>query len=227
MIAIVPCTSGAQVERRRLEFEPSGLDLREVEDVVDDREQRIATECGSSPAQSRCSGASCDVEQQAGHADHAIHGRADLVAHHREELALGEARLGRLVRPATRACAAACASSSLVLTSRAVIVSAIASARTRALLIAKLRSPTNKEPRRPAQRTTGARMLASRRPSEGRALNSNCQRSPSTSRTVRRVSAPFADARPVSNSGSVVGGVPAPRGWQRRCRVRRRPRGRW
>ena len=32
----------AQVERLRLELDPAGLDLREVEDVVDDREQRVA-----------------------------------------------------------------------------------------------------------------------------------------------------------------------------------------
>ena len=40
------------------------------------------------------------VEQQAGHADDAVHRRADLVAHRREELALGlrrgERRVARL-----------------------------------------------------------------------------------------------------------------------------------
>jgi hypothetical protein len=32
----------AQVEELRLDVHPAGLDLREVEDVVDDRQQRIA-----------------------------------------------------------------------------------------------------------------------------------------------------------------------------------------
>ena len=40
----------AQVERRALELHPPGLDLREVEDVVDDREQRLAAASRSSSA---------------------------------------------------------------------------------------------------------------------------------------------------------------------------------
>ena len=41
------------------------------------------------PAKSRCSGVQRRVEQQAAHADHGVHRRADLVAHRRQECALG------------------------------------------------------------------------------------------------------------------------------------------
>ena len=45
----------AQVEVERLELELAGLDLREVEDVVDDRQQRLGRALRRSRAYSRCS----------------------------------------------------------------------------------------------------------------------------------------------------------------------------
>ena len=73
----------------RLELELAGLDLREVEDVVDEPQQRVGRRCARSSRYSRCSGVSARVERQLGHAEDAVHRRADLVAHVREELALG------------------------------------------------------------------------------------------------------------------------------------------
>ena len=87
----------AQVERLALELEPAGLDLREVEDVVDDVEQRVAAradDLGELALLRRQLGA----EQQAGHADHGVHRRPDLVAHRREEGALRPGRRLRLLR---------------------------------------------------------------------------------------------------------------------------------
>ncbi|MEZ4654508.1 MAG: hypothetical protein R3E12_13210 [Candidatus Eisenbacteria bacterium] len=86
-----------QVERRVREVEVSGFDLREVEQVVDEREHRLAgalDELGVLLLLLRQRG----VEQQMREADHSVHGSADLVAHGREKLALGPAcRFGRLL----------------------------------------------------------------------------------------------------------------------------------
>jgi hypothetical protein len=73
--------------RRKL----AGLDLREVENVVDDREQRVrrALDRRREAALARIE---LRIEQQLGHAEHAVHRRADLVRHAREELALRLAR---------------------------------------------------------------------------------------------------------------------------------------
>ena len=81
---------GGQIHRQRLEGKLAGLDLREVEDVVDDDEQvgaGVAEDFGEAPLL----GGEVGVEQQVGHAEDAVHGRADFMAHHREELALGGA----------------------------------------------------------------------------------------------------------------------------------------
>jgi hypothetical protein len=78
----------AHVERAALEVEPAGLDLREVEDVVDDGEERVpagADDLGQVPLL----GGQLGVEQELGHADDRVHRRADLVAHGGEEGALG------------------------------------------------------------------------------------------------------------------------------------------
>ena len=83
----------AQVEVQRLQLELARLDLGEVEDVVDDRQQRLAARAhglGVAPLLLVQLG----VQQQPGHADDAVHGRADLVAHVGQELALGD--VGRL-----------------------------------------------------------------------------------------------------------------------------------
>ena len=81
----------AQVERLALELELAGLDLRVVEDVVDDVQQRVAARVDDLGELALLAG-ELGAEQQVGHADHGVHRRPDLVAHRREEGAL---RLGR------------------------------------------------------------------------------------------------------------------------------------
>ena len=81
-------STGAQVERLGLHFEHARLDLGEIEDVVDDGEQRFATipdNFGEFALLVRQVGR----EQQAAHAEDAVHRRADFVAHGRQEGALG------------------------------------------------------------------------------------------------------------------------------------------
>ena len=79
---------GAQLERRLLQFHPAGLDLGEVEHVVDDAQQ------GRGRGAHRAHEALlAHVErlalEQLGGADDAVHGRADLVADGGEEGRLG------------------------------------------------------------------------------------------------------------------------------------------
>ena len=84
----------AQVEGRRLELEPARLDLGEVEDVVDDAQQRVAAR-PRSLREVALLRRQLRVEQQPGHPDHGVHRRADLVAHRGQERALGlRRRLG-------------------------------------------------------------------------------------------------------------------------------------
>ncbi len=77
----------AHVHLDAVDFELAGFDLREVEDVVDDPEQRRGAradglrELALRRLQRR-------VEQQLRHADHAVHRRADLVTHVGEEVRL-------------------------------------------------------------------------------------------------------------------------------------------
>ncbi len=70
-----------------VDLEPARLDLGQVEDVVDDREQGVA-----GPAQRLGQGPLALVEataqEQLGQADHPVHRGADLVTHRREELRL-------------------------------------------------------------------------------------------------------------------------------------------
>ena len=85
-----------QVERRAVELELAGLDLRDVEDVVDDAQEsacRGAGDVDEAPLAIVESGA----PEQLQHAGHAVERCADLVAHVGEELALGVARRGRRV----------------------------------------------------------------------------------------------------------------------------------
>ena len=81
----------AQVERMRLDVHPPGLDLREVEDVVDDRQQRVA---GVADGRGEVALLVVErrVEEQSAHADHGVHRRPDLVTHRRQERALGLVR---------------------------------------------------------------------------------------------------------------------------------------
>ena len=92
----------AQVEIDRLQFQPARLDLGEVQDVVDHPEQRFgrgANGLGEFPLLRGQLG----VQDEIGHADHAVHRRADLVTHVRQELGLclvGQLGLvGQLDRP--------------------------------------------------------------------------------------------------------------------------------
>ena len=91
-----------QVEGGGFELQVPGLDLREVEHVVQDGEQ-----CGGRRPQGgevvALALVARQVERQVGHADDAVHRRADLVAHVGEKLALhaagalgGVARLAQL-----------------------------------------------------------------------------------------------------------------------------------
>ena len=81
----------------RLDLQPPRLDAREVEDVIDDREQRIGRgfHCEQIlPLLAR----DARIEHEIGHPDDAVHRRADFVAHVGEEIAFGTARgLGRLL----------------------------------------------------------------------------------------------------------------------------------
>ncbi|MEZ4560022.1 MAG: hypothetical protein R2854_26865 [Caldilineaceae bacterium] len=78
----------AQVERALFQHQLVGLDLGEVQDVVDDDQQRVAAvadDVGEFPLLLVQLG----VQEQTGHADDRVHGRADLVAHAGQEGALG------------------------------------------------------------------------------------------------------------------------------------------
>ncbi len=88
----------AQAERQDLEVELAGLDLREVEDVVQDGEQRVGRRADRVQVLALL-GRELAVERQVGHAHDAVHGRADLVAHVGQELAL---RLARRLRALAR-----------------------------------------------------------------------------------------------------------------------------
>ena len=80
--------SDREVKRYGLEGEPARLDLREVEDVVDDAEQgvRRVPHGLRVPA---LHGGQVGVEQEPNHPNHAVHRGANLVAHVRQEGALG------------------------------------------------------------------------------------------------------------------------------------------
>ena len=80
------------MKRCLFEREAPGFDLRHVEDVVDDRQQRLGGLSGRAdvvPLFRREPG----VERKVRHAHDRVHRRADLVAHVRQELAFGHRRL--------------------------------------------------------------------------------------------------------------------------------------
>ena len=79
----------------QFDVELSRLDLREVENVVDDPEQRVATQPDRVDVLALLDGER-RLLQQARHPDHAVHRRAELMAHVGHELALGRAGLVRL-----------------------------------------------------------------------------------------------------------------------------------
>ena len=86
----------AHVEVRRVQVQLAGLDLREVEDVVDDRQQRAAG-AAHRLGERALLVVERRVQQQVGHAEHAVHRGADLVADVGHELGLQPRRLERLV----------------------------------------------------------------------------------------------------------------------------------
>ena len=76
----------AQIERLGLDIHAPGLDLREIEDVVDDRQQRIARLTDRRDVIALLGVERC-IQEKAAHSDDRVHRRADLVAHRREERA--------------------------------------------------------------------------------------------------------------------------------------------
>ena len=89
---------GRQREVHMLQAQLPGFDLRQVEDVVDDREQvpRGVVDLGHAVA---LLGVERAALQQPRHAEHGVHRRADLVAHVGQELALGAVgAVGRIAR---------------------------------------------------------------------------------------------------------------------------------
>jgi hypothetical protein len=75
------------LERRRPELDLAGLDLGEVEHLIDQRQQCIGRGRDGAGI-SALLGRELGVEQEAGHAENAVHRRSDLVAHRGEEARL-------------------------------------------------------------------------------------------------------------------------------------------
>ena len=75
-----------------MQFEAAGLDLGEIQDVVDDAEQTL---CGAVRGLGEASLTRCQsaAEEQLGHAEHTVHRRSDFMAHGGEKFAFGLARL--------------------------------------------------------------------------------------------------------------------------------------
>ena len=98
-----PSTVARSVERPPVEVDPAGLDLREVEDVVDDREEGVAGGPDRVDVVALL-GVERRVGEEPAHPDDRVHRRPDLVAHRGEERALGLVRLlGHLAGLARRA----------------------------------------------------------------------------------------------------------------------------
>ena len=89
-----PLDALAEVEGARVDVHAARLDLREIEDVVDDREERVAARADGA-RELALHRREVRVEEQARHADDGVHRRAHLVAHRREERALRRVRLLR------------------------------------------------------------------------------------------------------------------------------------
>ena len=71
------------------ELELAGLDFGKVEDVIDDGEQSVGAAAGGFDVFALFVG-QFGIQKQGGHADDAIHGRADFVAHVGQEFRFGE-----------------------------------------------------------------------------------------------------------------------------------------
>ena len=77
----------AQGERLVVQFQAARLDLGEIERVVDEAQEVVAAG-GDETDQLLLLGLERRVEEEARHADDAVHRRANLVTHHREKVAL-------------------------------------------------------------------------------------------------------------------------------------------
>ena len=88
----------AEVELLALQHELLGLDLGEVEDIVDHAEQGFAR-IADGRQELALLGRELALEDQFGHADHGVQGRANFMAHVGQEGALGPiGGFGRLFR---------------------------------------------------------------------------------------------------------------------------------
>lgn len=87
-----------EVEIVQVQLHPAGLHLGVVEDVVDDRQQRLAGPIDRVHVFTLFA-VQRGFQQQLSHAQHAVHRRTDLVTHRGQELALGQGRrLGLVAR---------------------------------------------------------------------------------------------------------------------------------
>ncbi len=84
----------AQIEIYRVEFDSSGFDLGQIQNVVHDFKQRLGRVLDRADKPfALC--VEFGIEQQLGHSDHRVHRRAYFVAHLRQEIALCNRRLVR------------------------------------------------------------------------------------------------------------------------------------
>ena len=83
-------------EWRLLELQLVGVDLREIQDVVEDAQQIARRRMGDADVLVRLR-RQVGLESQTVHVDDRVHGRADLVAHHRQERSLRSIRLHGLL----------------------------------------------------------------------------------------------------------------------------------
>ena len=92
-----------------LQGEGAGLDLGEIQDVADQREQRFARLADRLDIGALL-GAQIGFEQQPGHAEHAVHRGADLMAHRGQKAGLGAAGgFGLVARDSSSRLPAPCA----------------------------------------------------------------------------------------------------------------------
>ena len=88
--------AGMEFERMMLQLQLARLDLREIQDVVDDGQQGVGAAAGGLDILALFVG-QFGVQQQGGHADHAVHRGADFMAHVGQELRLGQRGLLELL----------------------------------------------------------------------------------------------------------------------------------
>ena len=87
-----------QIEFDGVHFQLARFDLGEIQNVVDDRQQRVRGGFGGLEKLALFAG-QAGIQRQVDHSRHAVHGSANLVAHIRQELALGPVGgLGRFLQ---------------------------------------------------------------------------------------------------------------------------------